>query len=172
MGRKRDSSLRKGCFLFCFVILCFNFQSYFWNKNLDSIERNLMYSFSIIFLQRLGFTSIKKHALEKTKQFDRFLFSAYFLVNYCMLKRALSNTVTSHTNIILFIYLEGDGISRSLIRSKTLTELILKPCGEFRWSLEGSISQIHSSHLHVGAPGIFSDFLRFVQMQKRVGCGK
>ena len=34
------------------------------------------------------------------------------------------------------------------------------------WSLEGPVSQIHSPHLHVGAPGIFSD-LRSVQMLKR-----
>ena len=29
------------------------------------------------------------------------------------------------------------------------------------------VSQIHSPHLHVGAPGIFSDLLRSVQMLKR-----
>ena len=34
------------------------------------------------------------------------------------------------------------------------------------------VSQIHSPHLHVGVPGIFSDLLRSVQMLKRVGCGK
>ena len=33
--------------------------------------------------------------------------------------------------------------------------------------LEGPVSQIHSSHLHEGAPGIFSDILRSVQMLKR-----
>ena len=32
---------------------------------------------------------------------------------------------------------------------------IFNPCGEFRWSLEGQDSQIHSPHLHIGAPGIF-----------------
>ena len=55
----------------------------------------------------------------------------------------------------------------SLIWSKTLMELIFNPCGEFRWSPEGTVSQIHSPHLHVGDPGIFSDFLRSVQMLKR-----
>ena len=45
------------------------------------------------------------------------------------------------------------GISGSLIWSKTLMELIFNPRGEFR--------------LLVGAPGIFSDVLRFVQMVKR-----
>ena len=48
------------------------------------------------------------------------------------------------------------GISWSLIWSKTLMELIFNPCGEFRRSPEGPVSQIHSLHL-VGAPGIFSD---------------
>ena len=46
-------------------------------------------------------------------------------------------------------------------------ELIFNPCSEFRWSLEGPVSQIDSPHLHFGAPGIFSDFLRSVQMLKR-----
>ena len=58
------------------------------------------------------------------------------------------------------------GICESLIWSKTLMKLIFNPCGEFRWSSEGPVSQIHS-HLHVGAPGIFSDFLRSFQMLKR-----
>ena len=48
-----------------------------------------------------------------------------------------------------------------------LMELIFKPCGEFRWSPEDPVSQIHSPHLLVGAPGIFSDLLRFVQMLQR-----
>ena len=49
---------------------------------------------------------------------------------------------------------------------KTLMELIFNTSGEFRWNPEGSVSQIHSPHLHIGAPGIFSDLLRSVQMQK------
>ena len=52
------------------------------------------------------------------------------------------------------------GISGSLIWSKTLMELIFNPCGEFWLSPEGPVSQIHSPHLLVGAPGIFSDLLR------------
>ena len=56
------------------------------------------------------------------------------------------------------------GISGSLIWSKTLMELILNPYGEFRWNPEGPVGQIHSPHLHVGAPGIFSDLLRSVEM--------
>ena len=46
-------------------------------------------------------------------------------------------------------------------------ELICNPCGEFRWSSEGPVSQIHSPHLHIGAPGIFSHILRSVQILKR-----
>ena len=64
------------------------------------------------------------------------------------------------------------GVSGSLIWSETLMELIFNPCGEFRWSPEGPVRQIHSLHLLVGAPGIFSDLLKFVQMLKREGCGK
>ena len=56
------------------------------------------------------------------------------------------------------------GISGSLICSKTLMELIFNPCGEFRLRPEGPISQNHCPHLHVDAPGIFSYFLRSVQM--------
>ena len=59
------------------------------------------------------------------------------------------------------------GISGSLIWSKTLMELILNPCGEFRWNPEGPVSKIHSPPFLIGAPGIFSDLLRSVQMLKR-----
>ena len=44
---------------------------------------------------------------------------------------------------------------------------IFNPCGEFRWCPEDTVSQIHSPHIHVDAPGIFSDLLRAVQMLKR-----
>ena len=44
---------------------------------------------------------------------------------------------------------------------------IFNPCGEFRWSREVPVSQIHAPHLHAGAPGIFSDLFKFVQMLKR-----
>ena len=51
-------------------------------------------------------------------------------------------------------------------------ELIFNPCGGIVYrSSEGSVSQIHSPHLHVGAHGIFLDIVRSVQMLK-VGCGK
>ena len=58
-------------------------------------------------------------------------------------------------------------ISRSLIWSKTLMEQIFNHSNEFRWSPEGSVWQNHSPHLLAGAPGIFSDLLRSVQMLKR-----
>ena len=32
---------------------------------------------------------------------------------------------------------------------------------------EGPVSHIHSPHLHIGAPGIFSDILRSAHMLKR-----
>ena len=41
---------------------------------------------------------------------------------------------------------------------------LIKTCGEFRWSPEGQDSQIH---LHAGAPGIFPELLRSIQMLKR-----
>ena len=64
-------------------------------------------------------------------------------------------------------------IPGSLIWSKSLMELMFNTCGEFRWSPEGPVSQIHSPHHLFGAPGIFSYLLKFVQMVKeRVGCGK
>ena len=51
-------------------------------------------------------------------------------------------------------------------------KLIFNPCGEFRRSPEGPVSQIHSPLLHVGAHGIFSDLLRHVQMRKESGMRK
>ena len=62
---------------------------------------------------------------------------------------------------------KGDWDFRISDLVKTLLELIFNPCGEFWRNSEGPISQIHSPHLHIGAPGIFSDFLRSIQMLKR-----
>ena len=45
--------------------------------------------------------------------------------------------------------------------------LIFNTFGKFRWSPEGPVSQIHSPHLCVDAPGVFSDLLRSLQMLKR-----
>ena len=60
-------------------------------------------------------------------------------------------------------------ISGSLIWSKTLMELIFNSCGEFWWSPEGPVSQIHSPYLYVVPLGSFqicSD------ATERVRCGK
>ena len=50
---------------------------------------------------------------------------------------------------------------------KILMELIFNPCGEFRWSLEGPVSQMYSSHLHAGTPENFSGLLWSVLILKR-----
>ena len=46
-------------------------------------------------------------------------------------------------------------------------ELIFNPCGEFRCRPKSPGGQIHSPHLQAGALGIFSHFLKSVQMLKR-----
>ena len=74
---------------------------------------------------------------------------------------------TGNLNVIFSRGRSVIGISGSLIWSETLMELIFNPCSEFRWSPEGPVNQIHSPHLLVGAPGILSDILRFIQMLKR-----
>ena len=61
--------------------------------------------------------------------------------------------------VIYYYYYWGRrviGSSGSLIWSKTLMELIFNSYGEFRWSPECPVSQIHSPHLRFGAPEIFS----------------
>ena len=67
---------------------------------------------------------------------------------------------------------KGDWDFESPIWSKTLMELIFNPCGEFRWSPEWPVSQIHSPHLPVGASGIFPDLIKPVQFLKREGVRK
>ena len=62
---------------------------------------------------------------------------------------------------------KGDWDFRNSDLVKTLIELIFNPCGEIRCSPEGPVSQIHSPHLHAGAPGIFSDLLKLLQMLKK-----
>ena len=62
---------------------------------------------------------------------------------------------------------KGDWDFRICDLSKTLMELIFNLCGEFRSSPEGQVSQIHTPHLHFGAPGIFSELRRSVQVLKR-----
>ena len=53
------------------------------------------------------------------------------------------------------------------MKQKTWWNWYLTTCGEFRWSSEGPVSQTHFPHLHVGAPGIFSDLLRTVRILNR-----
>ena len=66
-----------------------------------------------------------------------------------------------------FLGAKGDVDFRisDLVKNSDGTDI--NPCGEFRWSPEGPVSQIHSPHLHSGGPGIFADLLRSVQMLKR-----
>ena len=94
-------------------------------------------------------------------------FCILYILTYDFKKKPWSR---NHFNA--FLYEERGrraiGISGSLMWSRTQMELIFNPCGEFRWSPEGPVSQIHSPHLLVGAPGIVSDLIRFVQMLKRV----
>ena len=54
-----------------------------------------------------------------------------------------------------------------LVKNPHGTDRLFNPCGEFRWSPEGLVSQIHCPHLQAGAPGIFLDHLRSAQMLKR-----
>ena len=67
----------------------------------------------------------------------------------------------------LYIIKKVIGISGSLIWSKTLMELIgyLTPVVNFCEDRRAQL--VKSTHLHVGAPRIFSDLLRSVQMLKR-----
>ena len=60
---------------------------------------------------------------------------------------------------VIYMGSKGDWDFRISDLSKTLVELIFNPCGEFRRSPEGPVSQIYSR--------IFSNLLRFVQMLKR-----
>ena len=57
--------------------------------------------------------------------------------------------------------------SGSRIWSENLMKLLFNSYGEFRWSSQGPVSQLHSPHLHIGAAGIFSDLLMSLQMLKR-----
>ena len=63
------------------------------------------------------------------------------------------------------------GISGSLIWSKTLMELIFNSCGEFRWSPEGPVSQIHSSPPRWCPWDLFRSFKVCLDVKER-GCGK
>ena len=100
---------------------------------------------------------------------DEFLkYICYYLFYFIFAKIQLALKINLNNLYILFI--KGRrviGISGSQIWSKTLMDVIFNPCGEFWWSLEDPVSQICSPHLHVGAYGIFSDLLKYVQMRKK-----
>ena len=85
---------------------------------------------------------------------------------------AVKDLPLRRTHDYIYIGRRVIGISGSLFWSETLMELIFNPCGEFVWSTEGPVSQIHSPHLLVGAPGIFSDLLSSVQMLKGEWCAE
>ena len=76
----------------------------------------------------------------------------------------------AHNFYSLFVDLgeKGDWDFRvsDLVKNLDGTDII-NPCGKFQWNPEGPGSQIYSHHLLIGAPGIFSDLLRFVLMLKR-----
>ena len=80
--------------------------------------------------------------------------------NIKLLPLLLSNPCTK-------TWMKGDWDFRISDLVKTLMEQIFNPFGEFQWSPEGPVSQIHSPRLRAGSPGIFSDLLRSVQMLKR-----
>ena len=82
---------------------------------------------------------------------------------------------TASVSVWLGLYIRGEGwlgFPDLWYGQRPWWNWCFNPCGKFGWSPEGPVSQIHSPHLLVGAPGIFSDLLRSVQMLKRVGCGK
>ena len=68
--------------------------------------------------------------------------------------------------IIYFLGTKDDWDFRisDLVKNPDGIDINFNPCGEFRWSPESPVSQIHSPHLHAGAPVIFSDLLRSVKM--------
>ena len=83
---------------------------------------------------------------------------------------AVKDLPLGRTLMMMVIFRSGRrmiGISGSPIWEKTLMELIFKPCNEFRYSPECPVSQIHSPHLHIGAPVVFLDLLTPIQMPKR-----
>ena len=59
-----------------------------------------------------------------------------------------------------------------LVKNPDGTDIEVNRCGEFQWSSEGLVNQIHSPHFHAGAPGIFSALLRSVQMLWECGVRK
>ena len=86
-------------------------------------------------------------------------------------RRNLRTSTTLYKMIILQEYiLNGSevwlGFPDLWSSQKALMELIFNPLVNFGEVRRAQLNQIHSPHLHVGAPGIFSDLLRSVQMLK------
>ena len=133
----------------------------YWNKELFTIPNSDSLCQHLLNVRLLSIQDLPTYVKATRGQFS---------VQYCHIA---FRYFTGSTNYACVWGRRVIGISGSLIWLKTLTELIFSPCGEFWWSLEGSVSQIHSPHLHIGAPGIFSDLSRSVQMLKgEWGCRK
>ena len=103
----------------------------------------------------------------------------YVAPNYVIILLCSFFIIFRYSFLLIFAYIyiiwgrRVIGISGSVIWSKTLMELIFNPCSEFRWSPEGPVSQIHSPHRLVGAPGIFfRSFKVYSATKERVWCGK
>ena len=92
------------------------------------------------------------------------IFWTWFLFNLSLYNQALMFNFFQGMScrkwligLIFYILLRGmrgdwDFQISDLVK-KTLMEQRFNPCGEFRWSPEGPVCQIHFPHLHVGAPG-------------------
>ena len=60
-----------------------------------------------------------------------------------------------------------------LVKNPDGTDKLFNLCGDFQWSSKGSVSQIHSPHLHAGALGIFLiSFKVCSDAKEKMGCGK
>ena len=66
-----------------------------------------------------------------------------------LLKYEILVSVIFKFKSIIFKYKVWFKYLYSMILGRTI------PCGEFQWSLEDPVNQIHSPRLHTGAPGIF-----------------
>ena len=79
----------------------------------------------------------------------------------------LITSIEIRQTILLYRGAKSDWDFRISDLVKNPDETDINFCAEFRLRPEGPVSQIHSFHLHVGAPMIFSELLKSVQMLKR-----
>ena len=79
-------------------------------------------------------------------------------MKYYFLSENIYTRVLKFLQVNMKVGAKGDWDFRisDLVKNPDGTDI--NPCGEFRCNPEGPVSQIHSPHLLVGAPGIFSDF--------------